>query len=83
MSVLNFLKPITVDQGASAQFVVMHPLDDLPEKKLDTSSLGPMRMTTSVRTSLMTLRCYLVLMMALVLYHVMDLAGVVGGHTAH
>jgi hypothetical protein len=34
-----------------------------------------MRMTGSVRYSLFALRGYLVLMMALVLYHVLDLAG--------
>jgi hypothetical protein len=33
-------------------------------------------MTTSVRLSLMALRGYLILMMLLVLYHVLDLAGV-------
>jgi hypothetical protein len=33
-----------------------------------------MPMTTSVKVSLMALRGYLILMMLLVLYHVMDLA---------
>jgi hypothetical protein len=33
-------------------FVVIHPLDDLPEQKVDTDSLGPMAMTRSVRFSL-------------------------------
>lgn len=59
-------------------FLVIHPLDDLPEQKVDTAHLGPMPMTRSVRCSLMALRAYLVLMMLLVLYHVVDLAGVFG-----
>jgi hypothetical protein len=59
-------------------FVVIHPLDDVPETKVDTESLGPMPMTTSVRLSLYSLRAYLVLMMLLVLYHVLDLAKVFG-----
>lgn len=60
------------------QFVVIHPLDDEPEQKVDIESLGPMPMTTSVRLSLYSLRGYLVLMMALVLYHVLHLAGLFG-----
>ena len=61
-------------------FVVIHPLDDVPEVKVDTDSLGPMTMTTSVRISLLSLRGYLFLMMILVLYHVLDLAGLFGHH---
>ncbi|HTP34860.1 MAG TPA: hypothetical protein VMJ75_21935 [Candidatus Acidoferrales bacterium] len=58
------------------RFVVIHPLDDAPEEKVDIGALGPMPMTTSVRISLLSLRAYLVLMMLLVLYHVLDLAKV-------
>ncbi len=61
-------------------FVVIHPLDDVPEVKVDTENLGPMAMTTSVRISLLSLRAYLVLMMLLVFYHVLDLAGLFGHH---
>ena len=61
-------------------FVVVHPLDDVPEEKVDTESLGPMAMTPSVRISLLSLRAYLVLMMLLVFYHVLDLAGLFGHH---
>lgn len=60
------------------RFVVIHPLDDEPEQKVDIESLGPMPMTTSVRLSLYSLRGYLVLMMVLVLYHVLHLAGLFG-----
>lgn len=68
------------EQKLNDRFVVIHPLDDLPEEKVDTGSLGPMPMTAVVRISLLSLRGYLVLMMVLVLYHVMDLAGVFGHH---
>ena len=61
-------------------FVVIHPLDDVREEKVDTESLGPMAMTASVRISLLSLRAYLVLMMLLVFYHVLDLAGLFGHH---
>jgi hypothetical protein len=59
-------------------FVVVHPLDDVPEEKIDTENLGPMKMTASVRISLLSLRAYLVLMMLLVFYHVLGLAGLFG-----
>ena len=62
----------------SNHFVVVHPLDDVPETKVDTENLGPMRMTLSVRISLLSLRAYLVVMMLLVFYHVLDLAGIFG-----
>jgi hypothetical protein len=62
------------------RFVVIHPLDDVPEQKVDTDSLGPMAMTWSVRVSLVSLRAYLVLMMFLVLYHALNLAGLLGKH---
>lgn len=82
MSVLNFLKPTLIGEVADEYFVVVHPLDDAPETKLDASSLGRMPMTASVKASLMALRGYLLLMMVLVLYHVLDMAGVLG-HGAH
>jgi hypothetical protein len=75
----TMLHPMVIEERTN-HFVVVHPLDDVPEEKVDTESLGPMEMTASVRVSLMSLRAYLVLMMLLVLYHVMDLAGVLGRH---
>ena len=75
MGVLSVLRPAEIHHVPENCFVVVHPLDDRPEEKVDTSSLGPMPMTTSVKLSLMALRGYLVVMMLLVLYHVMDLAG--------
>jgi hypothetical protein len=59
-------------------YLVVHPLDDVQEQKVETEHLGPMRMTPAVRLSLLALRGYLVLMTLLVLYHVLDLAGVFG-----
>jgi hypothetical protein len=69
--------PIDMQEHAN-HFVVVHPLDDVREEKVDTGNLGPMAMTASVRISLLSLRAYLVLMMLLVLYHVLDLAGLFG-----
>ena len=66
----------SIDQVPENHYFVVHPLDDEPEAKVDTSQLGPMPMTTSVRISLFALRGYLAFMMLLVLYHVLDLAGV-------
>jgi hypothetical protein len=78
MSVLAFLRATTIDGVSEEQFAVVHPLDDVWEEKVDTSSLGRMAMTASVKVSLMALRGYLVLMILLVFYHVIDLAGVFG-----
>ena len=71
--------PIELHELAN-HFVVIHPLDDVREEKVDTESLGPMAMTWSVRISLLSLRAYLVLMMLMVFYHVLDLAGLFGHH---
>jgi len=68
-------------QELNGHFVVVHPLDDLPEEKVDIESLGPMPMTASVRISLLSLRAYLVLMMLLVFYRVVVLAGWFGHHS--
>lgn len=82
MSFMGLLRPTLISEVPENHFVVIHPLDDIPEQKVDTSALGPMPLTTSVRLSLLALRGYLVLMMLLVLYHVMDLAGAIG-HRGH
>jgi hypothetical protein len=68
----------TIDRNEEAThtFLVVHPLDDVAEEKVDTTHLGPMPMTRAVKYSLFALRVYLVLMMVLVFYHVLDLAGV-------
>ncbi len=51
---------------------------DDPEQKLDTDNLPPMRMTRSVKFSLVALRGYLTLMMLMLTYHFLDLAGILG-----
>ncbi|HEV8047856.1 MAG TPA: hypothetical protein VGP35_09000 [Terriglobales bacterium] len=80
MGVMALLRPTTINNVSEDQFVVVHPLDDVREEKVDTASLGRISMTTSVKISLMALRGYLVLMMLLVLYHVVDLSGAWGAH---
>jgi hypothetical protein len=58
-------------------FRVIHPLHDKPETKCASEGLGPIAMTPMVRISLKVLRGYLILMTAMLIYHVLDLAGVV------
>lgn len=55
-------------------FAVVHPLDDVPEEKIDAKHLGPMRMTKTVRVCLYALRGYLLLMFGLLLFQVFRLA---------
>jgi len=62
------------------RWVVIHPLDDVPEEKVDTSALGPMPMTRSVKISLLSLRAYLIVMLLLVVYRVFCQAGFFGLH---
>jgi hypothetical protein len=59
-------------------FKVIHPLDDMPEEKVNVDCLGPMPMTRSVRWSLIALRTYLGLMVLLVFFKVLGLAGLLG-----
>ena len=63
------------------RWVVIHPLDDAPEAKVDTAALGPMKMTRSVKLSLLSLQAYLVLMLLLVTYRVCCQAGFFGLHS--
>ena len=60
-------------------FAVVHPLDDAPEQKVDTDHLGPMEMTKTVRVCLFALRAYLLLMLGLLGFRVLQLAGVIHG----
>jgi hypothetical protein len=63
-------------EEATRKSFVVHPLDDVAEEKLDTTHLGAMPLTRAVKYSLFALRAYLILMVVLVFYHVLDLAGV-------
>lgn len=68
------------DDSQKSPRLVVHPLDDAEEQKIYTSKLGPMPLTLSVRISLLVLRAYLILMMILILYHFLDLAGLFTKH---
>lgn len=60
----------------SESFRIIHPLDDKPEVKCESKGLGPIEMTPAVKISLKILRGYLVFMSAMLVYHVLDLAGI-------
>jgi hypothetical protein len=66
--------PVTPNQ---TEFRVVHPLDDVAEQKCSNEGLGRIRMTPAVSVSLRILRGYLVVMTLMLIYHVLDLAGVV------
>ena len=57
-------------------FRVIHPLHDEPEAKCESEGLDHIAMTPAVRISLIVLRGYLLVMAAMLLYHVLDLAGI-------
>jgi hypothetical protein len=67
------------DEDEITYYEVVHPLDDEPEQKLCYKSVGLIRMTPTVRISLMALRVYLLLMIGLVFYRVLQEAGLFGG----
>ena len=60
-------------------FLVVHPLDDAPEEKVETQHLGPMPMTRTVKICLFALRGYLLLMFGLLAFRVLQLAGAIHG----
>lgn len=60
--------------------LVVHPLFDGPEEKVDTDHMSPMPLTRTVKFSLLTLRVYLVVMAIMLVYHFLDLAGLLGHH---
>ncbi len=67
------------DEDQTTYYEVLHPLDDVPEQKLSYKDVGLIRMTPTVRLSLMALRVYLLLMIALVFYRVLQETGLFGG----
>ncbi len=72
---------ITMNSAGSAapgRFVVVHPLRDVPENKIDTSKLGARPLSQRAKAALLALRAYLLLMTALVVYHALALAGLFG-----
>jgi hypothetical protein len=58
-------------------YLVVHPLDDVPEEKIDTEHPGPMQMTKTVRLCLFALRGYLLVMFGLPGFRVLQLAHVI------
>ena len=78
MSFFPISMNVTPGQIPENHYVVVPPLEDKPEEKVDTTNLGPMPMTPTVKYSLLALRGYLILMVVLVAYHCVDLAGVFG-----
>ena len=57
-------------------FRVIHPLEDAPEQKCEAEGLGLIAITPSVRISLIVLRGYLILMTLMLVWHVLDMAGI-------
>jgi hypothetical protein len=70
----NRLTATTENELDKDCFLVVHPLDDYPEEKLKSDHLAPLEMTRAVRLCLFALRAYLILMIVLCFYHVIDLA---------
>lgn len=71
----NTIRAREADHEQRNSFIVIHPLDDAPEEKVNTAGVAPLRLTTSVKLSLMALRGYLIVMTFLLVYHVFDLSG--------
>jgi hypothetical protein len=68
---------VAKNPNPNEEFVVVHPLFDGPEAKLDGAGLGQMQMTPTVRFFLILLRVYLVGVGLILVYHLLDLAGVI------
>jgi hypothetical protein len=71
---------LTADDIKMNNSVVIHPLFDLPEEKVDVDAAPPLKMSKSVKWSLLTLRVYLIIMVGLAFYRTMVMAGIVGSH---
>jgi hypothetical protein len=56
-------------------YQVVHPLDDVPEEKCSPEKLGAIHMTPTVKLSLLALRGYLILIIAMVFFSVLHQAG--------
>lgn len=55
------------------EYVAIHPLDDVEEKKVDISKLGPMKLSLAGRIALMSLRIYLIFSCGMAVYYVIHL----------
>ncbi len=66
--------------GPACEYRVVHPLDDVPEAKRSGADLGLMRLTPGVRLTLIALRLYLIFMLGLVFWRVIELSGTLVHH---
>lgn len=60
--------------------VIVHPLFDEPEVKVDVRALGPMKLSRGARFALGCLRFYFIAMVLLAAYRVLAFAGLFGKH---
>lgn len=58
-------------------YIIVHPIFDEPEEKVDVDAAGPMKMTKIVKFSLLTLRTYLIIMMILSLYRILVVSKII------
>jgi hypothetical protein len=65
---------VAADRGQV--YWVVHPLDDEPEEKCSTEGLGLMPMTRTTKVALLSLRCYIFLMIPVILAFILRTAGV-------
>jgi hypothetical protein len=63
-------------------YYVIHPLDDETEQKCSAEGLSQIHMSPSVRLSLITLRGYLIVVVGLAIYRLLELMGLFGHHLA-
>ena len=62
---------------ANMELVVVHPLFDIPEQKVDIENAGPMHVTKATWFALWALRAYLIIMIVLAIYRFLGLAGII------
>ncbi|MBV8586047.1 MAG: hypothetical protein JO308_07155 [Verrucomicrobia bacterium] len=72
----NRLTKLEDEEGNTEYFYVIHPLDDIPEEKVKSDHLPPLKMTPSVWWALFALRGYLLIMLVLLVYRLATLARV-------
>lgn len=58
-------------------FVITHPLFDEPEEKIDADKAGPLKMGFAVKWSLILLRFYLIVIVLLSIYRVLQLGHII------
>lgn len=75
MKMMNGTMHARIGDDYKKEFYVVHPLFDKPEKKLNPDELGKMKMTKSVKFSLVTLRFYLIGMIILAFYRILEMSG--------